>query len=113
MDVHSKPTDSFTYVLAATCYPRKSINNIPHGIALLLRRICDSDGKFKHRSEEYKNYLTARDYHPELVDKQSQKVETTSRYDIRKKNTKRKGVSKSKFITIFNLALEDSLSTFR
>ena len=34
VDVHSKPTNSFTYVLPTTCYPRKSINNIPHGIAL-------------------------------------------------------------------------------
>ena len=45
----------FTYVLPTRCYPRESINNIPHGIALRLRRICDSDGKFKHRSQEYKN----------------------------------------------------------
>ena len=34
VDVHSKPTNSFMYVLPTTCYPRKSINNIPHGIAL-------------------------------------------------------------------------------
>ena len=45
----------FTYVLPTRCYPRESINNIPHGIALRLRRICDSDGKFKHLSQEYKN----------------------------------------------------------
>ena len=70
MDVHSKPNNSFTYVLPTTCYSRKSINKIPHGIALTLRRICDSDKKFKHHSEEYKNYLIARDYHPRLVDKQ-------------------------------------------
>ena len=42
VDVHSKPTNSFTYVLPTTCYPRKSRNNIPHVIALRLRRICDS-----------------------------------------------------------------------
>ena len=29
--------------IPAICYPRKSINNIPHGIALWLRQICDSD----------------------------------------------------------------------
>ena len=45
----------FTYVLPTRCYPRESINNIPHGKALRLRRICDSDEKFKHRSQEYKN----------------------------------------------------------
>ena len=92
MDVHSKPINIFTYVLPTTCYPRKSINNIPHSIALRLRRICDSDEKFKHRSEEYKNYLKERDYHPELVYRQFQKVEMTSRHNARKKNTKRKDV---------------------
>ena len=105
MDVHSKPINIFTYVLPTTCYPRKSINNIPHSIALRLRRICDSDEKFKHRSEEYKNYLKERDYHPELVYRQFQKVEMTSRHNARKKNTKRKDVSKVKFITTFNPAL--------
>ena len=48
--VHSKPANSFTYVLPITCYPSESINNIPRGIALRLRQICDSDEKFKHRS---------------------------------------------------------------
>ena len=51
VDVHSKPNNSFTYVLPTTCYPRKSVNNIPHGIALRVTRICDLDEKFKHRSE--------------------------------------------------------------
>ena len=90
VDVHSKPTNRLPYVLPTTRYPRKSINNNPHGIALRLRRICDSDEKFKHRSEEYKNYLIARDYHPGLVDKQFQKVEMMSRHYARKGNTKRK-----------------------
>ena len=48
--VHSKPANSFAYVLPITCYPSESINNIPRGIALRLRQICDSDEKFKHRS---------------------------------------------------------------
>ena len=121
VDVHSKPTNSFTYVLPTTCYPRKGINNIPHGIALRLRRICDSDEKFKQWSEEYKNYLILRDYHPGFVDKQFRKVEMTSRHNARKKNTKRKVVSKVKFITTFNPAIpsieglirKHSLSTFR
>ena len=109
VDVHSKHTN------------RKSINNIPHGIALQLSRICDLDEKFKHQREEYKNYLIARDYHSGLVDKQFQKVERTSRNNARKRNTKRKEVSKVKFITTFNPALpsiegiirKHSLSTFR
>ena len=93
VDVHSKLTN------------RKSINNIPHGTALRLSRICDSNETFKHRREEYKNYLIARDYYPRLVDKQFQKVERTSRNNARKRNTKRKEVSKGKFISTFNPAL--------
>ena len=105
MDVHSKPTNSFTYALPTTCYPRKTINNIPHGIALPIRWICDSDEKFKHRSGECKNYLIGRDYHPGLVDKQSQNVERVSRHNTRRRNTKRIEMSKVKFITTFNPAL--------
>ena len=105
MDVHSKPTNSFTYVLPTTCYPMKGINNIPHGIALRIEPICDSDEKFKNWSEEYKNYLIARNYHPGLVGKQFQKVEWASKHNARKKNTKIKEVSKVKFITNFNPVL--------
>ena len=49
VDVFAKPTNSFTYVLPTSCYPRKSINNIPRGIALRLRRIWDTDEKFNYR----------------------------------------------------------------
>ena len=37
VDVHSKPTDSFTYVLPTTCHPMKSINYVPHSISLRFR----------------------------------------------------------------------------
>ena len=46
--------------------------------------------------------MQKRDYHPELVDKQFQNVERTSRHNARKRNTKRIEVSKVKFITTFN-----------
>ena len=32
--VHSKPTNSFTYVNPKTCYPSRNINKTPEGIAL-------------------------------------------------------------------------------
>ena len=35
-DVYAKPTNSFTYVLPSTCYPKKCINKVPKGIALRL-----------------------------------------------------------------------------
>ena len=70
VDVYAKPTNSFTYVLPSTCYPKRNINNIPKSIVLRLRLICDSDEKFDIRSDEYQNYLIARDYIISLVKKQ-------------------------------------------
>ena len=36
VDVYAKPTNSFTYVLPSTCYPKKCIKKVPKGIALRL-----------------------------------------------------------------------------
>ena len=57
VDVFAKPTNSFRYTTPSTCYPKKNISNIPKGIALRLRRICDDDVTFDKRSSEYQNYL--------------------------------------------------------
>ena len=62
VDVFSKPTNSFTYVLPSTCYPNRNIRNVPKGIALRLRRNCNSDEKYDKRSEKYEKYLITRDY---------------------------------------------------
>ena len=67
VDLFAKTTNSFTYVLPSTCFPEKSIENVPKGVALLLRRICDSDDKFDERSVQYQKYLVARDYKPSQV----------------------------------------------
>ena len=69
VDVYTKPTKSFTYVLPSTCFPQKSINKILKGIPLRLRRIYDSYEKFDIRRSKYQNYLIARDYNPILVKK--------------------------------------------
>ena len=50
--------------------PDRNIKNVPRGIAVRLRRICDSDEKYEKRSEEYQKYLTARDYQPGSVKSQ-------------------------------------------
>ena len=99
VDVYSKPTNSFTYVLPSTCYPMKNINKVPQGIALRLRRICDTTEKYESRADEYKNYLLARDYKPSLVDKQFEKISQISREDARKSKAKSNQVSKIKYVT--------------
>ena len=69
VDIFPKATNSFTYVLPSTCFPKNSIENVPKGVALRLRRICDSDDKFEERIVQYQKYLVARDYKPSNVKK--------------------------------------------
>ena len=106
VDVYAKPTNSFTYVLPSTCYPKKNINNVPKGIALRLKRICDTDEKFDYRSLEYQNYLIAREYNPSLVKKQFSSVRNISRNDSRQ--VKRKNLKQNcNLITVYNPLLSN------
>ena len=95
VDVFSKTTDSFTYVLPSTCFPKSSSENIPKGVALRLRRICDSDEKFNKRSEEYQNYFIARDYKANKVKKQFSEIKRLSRTEARKPKTQNNSFSMS------------------
>ena len=69
VDAFAKDTESFTYVLPSMCFPKNNLESIPKGVALRLRRICDSDEKFEKHSAEYQNYLIARDCKPGKVKK--------------------------------------------
>ena len=105
VDFFTNPINSFTYVLSASCYPTKSLNDIPRGIPLRLIHICDTDEKFNSRSIEYKNYLIARDYnHLQLIN-----ISTLSRQQARQKFTNQKSqVSKNvKLIMKYNPRLPD------
>ena len=102
VDVYSKPTNSFTYVLPSTCYPMKNINKVPQGVTLKLRRICDTTENYESRADEHKNYLLARNYKPSLVDEQFKKISKISREDARKSKSKTNQVSKTKFVTKYN-----------
>ena len=66
-DVFAKSTNSFSYTTPNTCYPKNNICNIPRGIAVRIRRICDDDETFEKRSSEYQNYLIARDHKTSIV----------------------------------------------
>ena len=96
-------------MLPTNGYPRKSLNNIPHGIALLLRRIWDTNEKFDSRSIEYKNYLIARDYKPSIGNKYFAHVSTLSRQQVRQKSTNRKSQASknAKLIMKYNPRLPD------
>ena len=85
VDPYAKPTNNFSYTSPNTCYPKNNICNIPKGIALRLRRICDNDETFDKHSTEYQNYLIAREHKPSLVKQQFSGVRKKTRAEARQK----------------------------
>ena len=87
VDIFAKATNSFTQILPSTCFPKNSTENVPKGVALWLRRICDSDDKFEERSVQYRKYLAARDYKPSKVKNIFLMSETFQGREIEDRNT--------------------------
>ena len=101
----SKPTNSFTYVLPSTCYPNRNFKNVPKGIALRMRRICESDEKYDKQSEEYQKYFMVRDYQNGSVKRQFEEVKKLSRSEDQRPKVKSNQVRKPNFFTTYNLSL--------
>jgi len=47
--VYSKPTDSHLYLHSTSCHSQSTINGIPKGVALRLRRICSTDTEYRRK----------------------------------------------------------------
>ena len=99
--------------MPSTCYPKKNINNVPRGIALRLKRICDSDEKFAVRSTEYKNYLIARDYEPKVVEQHFNDISKLSRNEARKIKPKSQANDQILFTTTYNPMLPNMRSLIK
>ena len=112
-DILSKATKCLTYILPSTCFSKTNIENIPKGVALRLRRICDSDSKFEKRSAEYQNYLIARDYKPSKVKKQFSNVRNTSREETRRTKIKSDFSTTCNLITKCNPMLPNFKTIFK
>ena len=87
--MYANPTNSFSYTSPNTCYSKNNICNIPRGIALTLRRICDDDETFDKRSTEYQNYLIAREHKSSLVKQQLSEVRKKTRAEARQKQNRK------------------------
>ena len=105
VDVYSKPTRNFTYVDHKTCYSSRHVNKIPEGIVLKLRQIWDLDEKYEKRSNEYQNYLIARNYSRSLVAKKFQKFSQISQDNAQKPHSKVLGTDFLKFVAPYNPTL--------
>ena len=102
VDILAKATNGFRYVLLSTCFPKNNIENVPKGVALRLRRICDSDNKFDERSVQYQKYLVPRDYKPSKVKKQFSDVRNISREEARRPKNNNNISASCNLITQYN-----------
>ena len=102
IDVFSKPTNSFTYVMPSKCYPSNNMNNISRGIVLRLKRIFQTDEKFTVRSNEYKNYLIVRDCKPKVVEKHLSEISKLSRAEARQIKPKQQANDQILLPTTYN-----------
>ena len=91
--------------MPSTCYPNRNIKNVPKGIALTLRRICDSDEKYDERSEEFQKYLIATDYQTGSVKRQFEEVKKLSRSEAPIPKVKSNQVRKFNFFSTHNPSL--------
>ena len=105
--IFTKATNSFTYVVSSTCFPKTNIENISKGIALHLRRIYDSDSKFEKRNAEYQKYLIARDYKPRNEKMHFSDVRDISREEARRLKIKSNFSTTCNLITEYNAMLSD------
>ena len=106
MDVFSKHTNSFNYVIPSTCLHRRNIKKVPEGVDLRWRQICDTFCKLKIRSHEYQQYLIARGYKTQKGSKQFSDIVKISRQIVRKPRVKMNFKVPS-FVTEFNSLLTD------
>ena len=113
VDIFSEATNSFTYVIPSTCFPKTIIENIPKGVASRLRRICDSDSKFEKRSAEYQKYLIAREYKPSKVKKQFPVVKNISREEARRPKIKNNFSTTCNLFTQYNPILPNIKTIFK
>ena len=88
--------------MSSTCYPSNNVNKAPRGIALRLKRICDSDEKFAVSSNDYKNYLTARECKSKVVQKHFRETFKLSRAEAREIKPKQQANAPILFATTYN-----------
>ena len=100
--VYSKPTDSHLYLHATSCHNRASINGIPKGVSLRLRRLCSSDEDFDRQAAEYMKYLKLRGYKSSSVTKAFSETRSKNRDEARLVKDQRSATQPVIFSTKFN-----------
>ena len=101
-DVCHKPIDAHQHLNFRSCHPLHVKKGIPHGQALRLKRICDSEDKFEKRLMDLKGFLVNRGYKEDLDDSQYRRVRKVGRSDLLCRNQKHSEDKKERMALILN-----------
>ena len=55
--LHTKPTDSYLYLMPPSCHPAHTFKGVPKGWASRIRRICSTPMFYQEQSLQLKTYL--------------------------------------------------------
>ena len=82
-------------------------------MSLYGHEMCNSDEKFTIRSNEYKNYLIAKDYKPKVVEQHFSEISKFSRTDPRQIKPKQQANDRGFFATTYNPMLPNMRSLIK
>ena len=83
-DLYVKPTDKFQYLDFKSCHPYHQKANLPHGLALRIRRICSETSDFKHHCENLVSRLRSRGFKMGLIKDAIRKASSITREEALK-----------------------------
>ena len=104
--VHSKESDTHTYLLPTSCHALHICKNIPHGIAQRIYKISSEEIPYQRSRVEYTEHLCKRGYNKELVLQAFSNVEERDRLEYLKPSNKAEKVC-NPLVIDYNPALPD------
>ena len=82
VDLYTEPTDSYQYLLPTSCHPLHCSKNIPHSLALRIRRIYSDDETVEKRSKDLSEQLKQRGYQKQVIDQVIENVRHMERQNL-------------------------------
>ncbi|XP_065051445.1 uncharacterized protein LOC135681083 [Rhopilema esculentum] len=103
--LHRKPTDRQNYLHRASEHPLPLKNSLAYSQALRIKRICSDNAEYENNTEQLVKAFTSRGYERAIIDKQIKEVDSISREELLKQNSKKTTSNRTPFITTYNRTL--------
>ena len=85
-NLYSKPTDAHLYLNAYSCHPKHTINNIPKGQFIRIRKICSNTDNYIRQGNQMLKQFVKRGFKLEKLTKTFNEVKEINRQDLLQEN---------------------------